>query len=59
MTSTLRTALLRLITAADIQSMSDVYKSLTDKPLTKAEREIVANLFNALVHHFAAGRVVA
>jgi hypothetical protein len=59
MTRALRTALLRLVTAGDFLTMADVYKSLADKPLTSAEREIVANLFNALVHHFAAGRVVA
>jgi len=53
MTSTLRTALLRLISAGSYGAMSEVYRSFDTEQLTWREREIVADLFNALMHHRA------
>jgi hypothetical protein len=53
MTASLRAALHRLIDAGSYGAMADVYRSFQDERLTFREREIVADLFNALIHHRA------
>jgi hypothetical protein len=54
MTTTLRAALLRLIVnAGSYGKMAAAYRSLDAEELTWREREIVADLFNALIHHRA------
>ena len=53
MTRNLRGVLLRLINADSYGAMSEVYHSLDTEQLTWREREIVADPFNALVHHRA------
>jgi hypothetical protein len=53
MTAALRAALQRLINAGSYGAMADAYRSLQNERLTFREREIAADLFNALVHHRA------
>jgi hypothetical protein len=56
MSTTLRAALLRLIVnAGSYGKMAEAYRLLDTEPLTRSERDIVADLFNALIHHQAMG----
>jgi hypothetical protein len=57
----LRAALRLIVDAPSYASLCEAYRSLEASPLNKDERELIAGLFNSIVHHMIVenGRAVA
>jgi hypothetical protein len=51
MSDDLRIALHELVHARNSNELREAYRRIEADPLTAAEREICATLFNSLIHH--------